>query len=247
MGTPPARSPRASRAWPARGGQALPGSWGALGCLPPAPGGGHWLPAGATALGGGRRWLPASAPALDGRRRLPASAPAPGRGRRRGRAAPDPARPRRGRGGEPRAPGHLAADLVVGAGNWDSRAQQLGCDAAHEGAPALVRRGVGKLELVELAQIERERGMLLRSRSRAHGDPLGDRERQRETAFESGVLSDQVHPSGGERAQLRVARAIALRSAAADSLGEGVHDERAPRPARSPRGTLSFSAVRRGG
>ena len=88
---------------------------------------------------------------------------------------------------------------------------------------------------------------LIPPRGGANGDALGDRERQREPVVVVGVLADQVHAPRRERDGPRyAARAIAPRSAAADSSGS-VSEMNVPAPCSEPARYLSFSAVRSGG
>ena len=112
--------------------------------------------------------------------------------------APPRARPRR-RG---RCPARSCRAIVSArARQRDAERAQLADRAADERPPAVGRLRVAGGEPVALAR-GRSRGASIWppvSGSAAHGDPVGDRERQREAVVVVGVLADQVDPPGRER------------------------------------------------
>src|SRR3984957_3746348 len=112
----------------------------------------------------------------------------------------------RSRGGQPRAMRDSAADLETRAHEREAGAGEL-CDGpACERAPPGSVLGIEKRELVALAKVSRVgTDTTLAGRAGelglgAHRDAFGDCERQRQPLVVVGVLPDQVHATGCERA-----------------------------------------------
>ena len=185
---------------------------------------------------------------------LRSHAPRPARRAIRGRAARGTARPRAPprRTGRRRAAARRRSRRRAPTSGHPARGE-LGDRPAHERPPAA--RGRGRRPARTRRARPRSRAYA-RSRSPgeparrclgAHGDALGDRERQREPLVVVGVLADQVDAAGRERAAALTRHGRSPRAAAAADSSGSVSEMKVPAPCSEPARYLSFSAVRSGG